>query len=238
MKMTKLIFQNHRARMKHNLNPVMNAQLDRNRRIRTHRRNLSDPRFSTSLTDSLGGEEDVRNFSLSAQPFFIILFLLQLTYGGRPYSSLALRDYDPLSDTLGMDQSRSYLGGRSLSGGAASSLDGHLRDTAITGGDPYDDRSRFLASRRFVGRCRAVRKRSFRVDKKELKPFKNDALFVVSLILFLEDSHKSPFFFLKQKKDSQLSLASSLSVSHPFSLAREPSPLTAFPLMWWRKRKS
>ena len=81
----------------------------------------------------------------------------QLTYGGggRPYSSLALRDYDPLmSDTYGMDQSRSYLGGRSLSGGAASSLDGHLRDTAISGlgsADPYDDRSRFLASRRFVG---------------------------------------------------------------------------------------
>jgi len=120
-----------RARMKHNLNPVMNAQLDRNRRIRTHRRNLSDPRFSTSLTDSLGEDE--------------------LTYGGRPLSSLALRDYDPLSDTYGMDQSRSYLGGRSLSGGAASSLDGHLRDTAISGlgttGDPYDDRSRFLASR-------------------------------------------------------------------------------------------
>ena len=43
--------------MKHNLNPVMNAQLDRNRRIRTHRRNLSDPRFSTSLTDSLGDTE-------------------------------------------------------------------------------------------------------------------------------------------------------------------------------------
>ena len=84
-------------------------------------------------------------------------------YGSRPYSSLALRDYDPLSDTLGMDQSRSYLGGRSLSGGAASSLDGHLghlRDTAISGGlsavDPYDDRTRFLASRsRFVGNCRA-----------------------------------------------------------------------------------
>lgn len=79
----------------------------------------------------------------------------QLTYGGRPLSSLALRDYDPLSDTYGMDQSRSYLGGRSLSGGAASSLDGHLRDTAISGltsTDPYDDRSRFLASRaRFVG---------------------------------------------------------------------------------------
>ena len=64
--MFKIFFSLIRARMKHNLNPVMNAQLDRNRRIRTHRRNLSDPRFSTSLTDSFGGEEDVRNFSLNA----------------------------------------------------------------------------------------------------------------------------------------------------------------------------
>ena len=46
-----------RAKMKHNLNPVMNAQLDRNRRFKTHRRNLSDPRFSTSLTDAYGEEE-------------------------------------------------------------------------------------------------------------------------------------------------------------------------------------
>ena len=46
-----------RAKMKHNLNPIMNAQLDRNRRTRTHRRNLSDPRFSTSLTDSINDEE-------------------------------------------------------------------------------------------------------------------------------------------------------------------------------------
>ena len=43
--------------MKHNLNPVMNAQLDRNRRFKTHRRNLSDPRFSTSLTDAYGEDE-------------------------------------------------------------------------------------------------------------------------------------------------------------------------------------
>ena len=102
------------------------------------------------------------------RPYHIIIHskFSQLTFGaggaggvGRPYSSLALRDYDPLSDTYGMDQSRSYLGGRSLSGGAASSLDGHLRDTTISGlgttGDPYDDRSRFLASRRFVGMPRA-----------------------------------------------------------------------------------
>ena len=46
-----------RAKMKHNLNPVMNAQLDRNRRFKTHRRNLSDPRFSTSLTDAYGEDE-------------------------------------------------------------------------------------------------------------------------------------------------------------------------------------
>ncbi len=41
-----------RAEMKHKLNPVLDAQLNRNRRLRGHRRNLSDPRFSTSLTDS------------------------------------------------------------------------------------------------------------------------------------------------------------------------------------------
>ena len=46
-----------RAKMKHNLNPVMNAQLDRNRRFKGHRRNLSDPRFSTSLTDAYGEDE-------------------------------------------------------------------------------------------------------------------------------------------------------------------------------------
>ena len=112
-----------------------------------------------------------------------ILPRFQLNYGGRPYSSLALRDYDPLSDTYGMDQSRSYLGGRSLSGGATSSLDGHLRDTAISGlsttvapggSDPYDDRTRFLASRRFVGNatrlssqyCRALLRPPRGVDKR------------------------------------------------------------------------
>ena len=109
-------------------------------------------------------------------------------YGSRPYSSLALRDYDPLSDNLGMDQSRSYLGGRSLSGGAASSLDGHLghlRDTAISGGlsavDPYDDRSRFLASRRFVGECRApwqLRADDFFGEKKSKKKKKLKKFFI------------------------------------------------------------
>ena len=53
LRMTSFLYY-YRAKMKHHVNPVMNAQLDRNRRIRTHRRNLSDPRFSTSLTDSLG----------------------------------------------------------------------------------------------------------------------------------------------------------------------------------------
>ena len=53
LRMTSILYY-YRAKMKHHVNPVMNAQLDRNRRIRTHRRNLSDPRFSTSLTDSLG----------------------------------------------------------------------------------------------------------------------------------------------------------------------------------------
>ena len=85
---------------------------------------------------------------------------------GRPFSSLGggYRDFDPMVDTLGMDNSRSYLGGSRLSGTASlSGLDGGmhsgLRDTAIlgsgnpgyTGFDGSDDRNRFLASRRFVG---------------------------------------------------------------------------------------
>ena len=38
--------------MKHKMNPVLDAQLNRGRRgYRGHKRNLSDPRFSTSLTD-------------------------------------------------------------------------------------------------------------------------------------------------------------------------------------------
>jgi hypothetical protein len=59
------------------------------------------------------------------------------------------RDYDPMSDNMGMDNSRSYLGGRSLSGpdGMAS-----LRDTAINSNSiEAEDRNRYLASRRFVG---------------------------------------------------------------------------------------
>eukprot|EP00095_Tigriopus_kingsejongensis_P004424 maker-scaffold1224_size54636-snap-gene-0.11 protein:Tk04424 transcript:maker-scaffold1224_size54636-snap-gene-0.11-mRNA-1 annotation:"lrr domain-containing protein" len=113
-----------RAEMKHKLNPVLDAQLNRNRRTRGHRRNLSDPRFSTSLTDSLGDED--LHFS-------------------RPYSSLA-RDYDPLSDSMGLDQSRSYLGGSALDG-----ITGGLRDTAINSHDLDDtSRNRYLASLRFV----------------------------------------------------------------------------------------
>ena len=66
----------------------------------------------------------------------------------RSYSAMA-REYDPMSDSLGMDNSRSYLGGRSLSGpdGMAS-----LRDTAINSNSiEAEDRNRYLASRRFVG---------------------------------------------------------------------------------------
>merc|ERR550539_1210716 len=124
-----------RAKMKHNLNPVMNAQLDRNRRFKGHRRNLSDPRFSTSLTDAYG--ED------------------QMDQFGRPFSSTGYRD-DPFVDTLGMENSRSYLGGSRLSGTASlSGLDGGLhsglRDTAMygptTGYDGQsDDRNRYLSA--------------------------------------------------------------------------------------------
>ena len=78
---------------------------------------------------------------------------------GRPFSSMGYRD-DPFVDSLGMDNSRSYLGGSRLSGTASlSGLDGGLhsglRDTAIYGSNTYDvqsdDRNRYLASRRFVG---------------------------------------------------------------------------------------
>ena len=65
----------------------------------------------------------------------------------RSYSAMA-REYDPLSDTMGMDNSRSYLGGRSLSGPDGI---GSLRDTAINSNSiDVEDRNRYLASRRFV----------------------------------------------------------------------------------------
>ena len=82
---------------------------------------------------------------------------------GRPYSSLAYRDFDPMVDTLGMDNSRSYLGGSRLSGtailigldGTAHGLHSGMRDPAVYGNTAFDagsdDRNRFLASRRFVG---------------------------------------------------------------------------------------
>ena len=128
-------------------------------------------------------------------------------YGSRPYSSLALRDYDPLSDSLGMDQSRSYLGGRSLSGGAASSLDGHLghlRDTAISGGlstvDPYDDRTRFLASRsRFVGECRApwqLSAEDFRNNNKKNLNKRLNNFYKAILFVFKKISTSFIFLFL------------------------------------------
>ena len=62
--------------MKHNLNPVMNAQLDRNRRFKGHRRNLSDPRFSTSLTDAYGEDQVCifwKNFCLVGYIFWIFM---------------------------------------------------------------------------------------------------------------------------------------------------------------------
>ena len=94
--------------------------------------------------------------------FIIFCYNLQMGQFGRSFSSLGYRD-DPFVDTLGMDNSRSYLGGSRLSGTASlSGLDGGLhsglRDTAIFGNTAYDvagpmsdDRNRFLASRRFVG---------------------------------------------------------------------------------------
>ena len=58
--------------MKHKMNPVLDAQLNRGRRgYRGHKRNLSDPRFSTSLTDDYysGVESDeVSERRLSDRP--------------------------------------------------------------------------------------------------------------------------------------------------------------------------
>jgi hypothetical protein len=39
--------------MKHKLNPVLDAQLNRNRKVRGHRRNFSDGRITSSLTDNM-----------------------------------------------------------------------------------------------------------------------------------------------------------------------------------------
>ena len=45
--------------MKHKMNPILDAQLNRRRGFRGHKRNLSDPRFSTSLTDEYYTEDEV-----------------------------------------------------------------------------------------------------------------------------------------------------------------------------------
>ena len=42
--------------MKHKLNPVLDAQLNRNRKVRGHRRNFSDGRITSSLTDNMADE--------------------------------------------------------------------------------------------------------------------------------------------------------------------------------------
>jgi len=113
-----------RAEMKHKMNPVMDAQLNRNRqRQRGHRRNLSDGRIS-SATEHLG--EDIGAYS---------------SLPGRPYSSMSggfTGGLDPLAtDPLGLDNSQSYLGeGASM-----------LRDSGYGGNDSDDsNRARFLAS--------------------------------------------------------------------------------------------
>ena len=113
---------------------------------------------------------DVYTYVTPDDLFFLSFFLSskkKLPYP-RPYSSLA-RDFDPLSgsamaaaDGLGMDNSRSYLGGSGLDSGGLAGIGG-LRDTAINSLDhPHSlggaasvaatdyDRNRYLASRRFV----------------------------------------------------------------------------------------
>jgi len=118
-----------RAEMKHKLNPVLDAQLNRNRQRRGgHRRNFSDGRISSAVTDHLGDD---------------------VGYAGsmpnRPYSSMSGGyggGQDPLAhDPLGLDNSQSYLGAE---GGGMGSV---LRDTAISGYDNDDsNRARILAS--------------------------------------------------------------------------------------------
>ncbi len=64
--------------MKHKLNPVLDAQLNRSRGrySRGHRRNLSDPRFSTSLTDSYVDDYDVRIYLKQKKSSTFIVFSL------------------------------------------------------------------------------------------------------------------------------------------------------------------
>jgi len=120
-----------RAEMKHKLNPVLDAQLNRNRQRRGgHRRNFSDGRISSTVTDHLGDDVGYA----SSMP-------------NRPYSSMSGGyggGHDPLAhDPLGLDNSQSYLGVEGGGGGMGSVL----RDTAISGYDNDDsNRARFLAS--------------------------------------------------------------------------------------------
>ena len=82
--------------MKHKLNPVLDAQLSRHTRRRGagHRRNYSDGRITTSLTDGmLGGSGDNEFAGLGAS---------------RPYSSLSGGHLDSY-DYGGQDHSQSYL---------------------------------------------------------------------------------------------------------------------------------
>merc|ERR550532_1588274 len=109
-----------RAEMKHKLNPVLDAQLNRNRSRRHlgHRRNLSD-----------GGHVG-EDHGFPGLPH-------------RPYSSMSggylggSGGLDPLAhDPFGLDNSQSYLG-----------VDNVLRDTAISGYDSEQEaRARLLAS--------------------------------------------------------------------------------------------
>lgn len=117
-----------RAEMKHKLNPVLDAQLNRNRKTRGHRRNFSDGRISTSLTDNIGDE-----FGYVADRT-------------RPYSSLSGGYVDQMADPLGMDNSRSYLDDH---GGHGATEGGGIRRDAAISGNPLedDDRNRYLASR-------------------------------------------------------------------------------------------
>ena len=133
--------------MKHKMNPVMDAQLNRNRqRQRGHRRNLSDGRIS-SATEHLG--EDVSHRTADDHGWMLNVAFFQIgaysSLPGRPYSSMSggfTGGLDPLAtDPLGLDNSQSYLGEGSTM----------LRDSGYGGNDSDDsNRARFLASHRFV----------------------------------------------------------------------------------------
>ena len=64
-----------RAEMKHKMNPVMDAQLNRNRqRQRGHRRNLSDGRIS-SATEHLGEDVSTHEGIMSSVVLFTYVLL-------------------------------------------------------------------------------------------------------------------------------------------------------------------